>query len=145
MDGIGSPDIGKCNSILKTTTRRQTMDEMTQDEKVAWLEAEYSKAQAAGDQERMLEVVNTGKQWVIDDGGVRMAELQGIADLLETAINTTLKQIIDVATEAGAPFIPIDLLRDIMDGPKPVIRAFWAQTEEIVRVTVPDDLSGLEV
>ena len=120
------------------------MDEMTNDEKLAWLDAEYAKAQEAGDSERMLEVVNTGKQWVIDEGGVRMAELQGIADLLETAINMTLKQIIDVADQAGVPFIPIDLMRDIMDGPKPVIRAFWAQTEDVVRVDVPDDLSGLE-
>jgi hypothetical protein len=135
------------NNLRSTLSRKKVtaMDEMTNDEKLAWLDSEYAKAQEAGDHERMLEVVNTGKQWVIDEGGVRMAELQGIADLLETAINMTLKQIIDVATQAGAPFIPIDLLRDIMDGPKPVIRAFWAQTEDVVRVDVPDDLSGLEV
>ena len=116
---------------------------MTNDEKLNWLDSEYEKAKAAGDSERMLEVVEVGKQWVRDEGGVKMAELQGIADLLETAINMTLKQIIDVADQSGVPFIPVDLLRDIMGGPKPVIRAFWAQTEDVVRVDVPDDLSGL--
>ena len=112
------------------------------------LERRHKDAVAAGDREAIEQILEEGRNMVVEAGGVDMASLQGVADLMESAVNVALLVLVLTAHELGVQHVPVQVLVALQSAPKTAVRAFWGEATRLdgmIKVDVPDDISSLEV
>lgn len=123
------------------------MDKMDRD----WVDKIQAEAQAAfdaGDHEKAESILREAmKEASRNSPGIPVTELQSIASFVQKAVDTALKEIVEIADELHKTHVPVELLRNLIGVQCTGVTMLWQTMDRLevpVDFGVPDDLSGLE-
>jgi hypothetical protein len=108
------------------------------------------EAEASGDPEKLAAAVKEVEQSIVAGGGVPSFALEGLAEMMQKAIQVAFAEVIATAQAMGATHVPITFLAEVAQAPSTVVKYMWSEASKVDGMIdfggeIPDDLSGLEL